>query len=283
MSGPSSFSEAVLAIVDGEEAKLRELLEARPELVHERANDPHRATLLHFLGANGIEPQRSPANAVRIARILLDAGADPNPTASVYGQEDTTMGLLVSSVHPWKAGVQALLVDLLLDCGAKPNDLGVALMFGYTRAAERLAIRGAPVDNIVFAAGLGQTERVRHMLATGTGLDNVPRRTDDWAGPFSFPLPRDADSRELAAIAAAMHDRLGALRTLLDWGVSVDATPFCRQTPLHFAAHLGCREVFYELLARGADRTVVDTRRNETAAGWARWGGQHDLAAELER
>lgn len=193
------------------------------------------------------------------------------------------MGLLVSSVHPWKAGVQAPLVDLLLDYGAKPDDLGVALMFGYTRAAERLALRGARVDNIVFAAGLGQTELVRQMLATGAGFDNLPRRTDDRAGPFSFPLPRDADGRELALIAAAMHDRLGAARALLDAGVSPDAAPFCRQTPLHFAAHLGCREVFYELLARGADRSLVDADRNETAAGWARWGGQHELAAELER
>jgi len=283
MSDRSSFCEAVLAIVDGDEAKLRELLRAHPELVHERAEEQYGATLLHFVGANGVEPQRSPKNAVRIARILLDAGADPDATAPVYVQADTTMGLLVSSVHPWKAGVQAQLVDLLLDYGAKSNDLGVALMFGYTRAAERLAIRGARVDNIVFAAGLGQTELVRHMLATATGLDNLPRRTDDRAGPFSFPLPRDADSRELALIAAAMHDRLGAVRTLLDAGVSVDAAPFCRQTPLHFAAHLGCREVFHELLARGADRTIVDTCRNETAAGWARWGGQHELAAELER
>ncbi len=105
------------------------------------------------------------------------------------------MGLLVSSVHPCEAGVQAPLVDLLVDYGAKPNDLGVALMFGYTRAAERLAIRGACVDNIVFAAGLGQTELVRQMLATKTGLDNLPRRTDDRAGPFSFPLPRETQMR----------------------------------------------------------------------------------------
>jgi ankyrin repeat protein len=282
MSERSFFSEAFLAIVDGDETKLRALLQAHPELVHARADEPHRATLLHYLSANGIEPQRSPKNAVRIARILLDAGSDPDATAFVYGQADTMMELLVSSVHPWKAGVQAPLVDLLLDFGATPPDLGVALMFGYTRAAERLAIRGARVDNIVYAAGLGQTDLVRQMLATGTGLDNVPRRTDDHAGPFSFPLPRDADARELALIAASMHDRLGAVRALLDAGVSVDAAPFCRQTPLHFAAHLGCGEVFYELLARGADRTIVDTRRNETAAGWARWGDQYDLAAELD-
>jgi hypothetical protein len=282
MGERTAFDEAVLAIVDGNEAALRALVLAHPELVQQRAEERHRATLLHFVAANGVEPQRSPKNAVRIARILLTAGADPNATAPVYGDADTTMALLVSSVHPWKAGVQAPLVDLLLDYGAKPSDLGVALMSGYTRAAERLAIRGAPVDNIVFAAGLGQTELVRHLLTTGTGLDSVPRRTDDHAGPFSFPLPRDADARELALITAAMHDRVGALRALLDAGVSVDATPFCRQTALHFAAHLGCREVFYELIARGADRTIVDTRRDETAAGWARWGDQHELAAVLE-
>lgn len=276
------FHEAVLAVIDGDEQKLVELLRQYPGLVHERSASPHRATLLHFVAANGVESelQRSPKNAVRIARILLDAGADAEATAPVYGDADTTMGLLVSSVHPWKAGVQAQLVDLLVDYGAKPADLGVAIMFGYTRAAERLALRGAPVDNIVYAAGLGQTDVVREMLVARTGLE-VPRRTDDLAGPFSFPLPRDADARELALIAAAMHDRLGAVRALLDAGISVDATPFCHTTALHFAANLGCLEVAHELLARGADRTILDTRRNETAAGWARWGGHHELAARL--
>jgi len=37
----------------------------------------HHATLLHYVGANGIESfrQKTPANAVDIARLLLDAGA----------------------------------------------------------------------------------------------------------------------------------------------------------------------------------------------------------------
>ena len=182
MSDRSSFGEAVLAIIDGDEAKLRALLRAHPALVHERAEERHRATLLHFVGANGVEPQRSPKNAVRIARILLDAGADPDATAPVYGQADTTMGLLVSSVHPWKAGVQAPLVDLLLDYGAKSNDLGVALMFGYTRAAERLALRGARSRqhrvrrgvgaDRAGAAHAGDGDRARQLAAT----DRRPRR-----------------------------------------------------------------------------------------------------------
>jgi len=50
---------------------------------------------------------------------------------------------------------------------------------------------------------------------------------------------------------------------LLDGGVDVNATPYCRQTALHYAAYIGRAEVVEELLARGADTSVVDTQTNQ--------------------
>ena len=143
-------------------------------------------------------------------------------------------------------------------------------------------MRGARVDNIIYAAGLGRTDVVGCMLATGTGMEGIVRRMDSHAGRFSFPVARAADAREVALIVAAMHNRLTTVRVLLDVGVDVNATPFCRQAALHFAEHLKGQEVVDELLARGADRSVIDTQVNQTPAQWACSGGYSDIAARLE-
>src|SRR5262249_12485252 len=156
-----------------------------------------------------------------------------------------------------------------------------ALLFGYRDAAERLVLRGARVDNLVYAAGIGRTDEVRGYLDRGeTGL--IPRRRDDRAGRFSFPVARDADACEAALIVSAMHGRLWTMRALLDAGVAVNATPWRRQTALHFAACCGRSEIVDELLARGADRSMVDDQMGKTAAEWAREAGQLAIAGRLE-
>ena len=278
MSTVAPFSQAVEAIATGDEHRLRALLQTHPGLIPERAPFAHRATLLHYVAANGVEVQRSPGNAPANARILL-----------VCSTADTTLCMTVTSVHSYVAGVQASLVDVLADHGAKIDGvaddgapLGCALLFGYMEAAERLVLRGARVDNLIYAAGLGRTDAVRQMLATGTGIDTIVRRTDNRAGRFSFPVPRNADAREVALIVSAMHGRLTTVRALLDGGVDVNAKPYCRQSALHFAAHMGRVEVVEELLARGADASLVDTQMKQTPAGWAREMGNAEIAARLE-
>jgi ankyrin repeat protein len=290
MSTATPFSQAVDVITTGDEPRLRALLQSHPGLIHERAPFAHKATLLHYVAANGVEVQRSPKNAPAIARILLEAGAEADAVAPIYGISDTTLCLTVTSVHPYLAGVQANLVDVLADHGAKIDGvsedgapLGCALLFGYREAAERLVLRGARVDNLIYAAGLGRTDVVRHMLATGTGTDRIVRRTDDRAGRFSFPVARGADARQVALIVAAMHGRLTTVRALLDGGVDVNATPYCRQNALHYAAYLGRTDVVEELLARGADTSLADTQTNQTPAQWAREVGNSDIADRLER
>ena len=268
------FWQAVEAIATGDEPGLRALLQAHPGLIHERAPFAHQATLLHYVAANGVEVQRAPGNAPAIARILLEAGAEADAVAPVYGASDTTLCLTVTSVHPYLAGVQASLVDVLADHGARIDGvagdgapLGCALLFGYREAAERLVLRGARVDNLIYAAGLGRTDVVRHMLATGAGTDRIVRRTDDRAGRFSFPVARDADAREVALIVAAMHGRLTAVRALLDGGVDANATPYCRQSALHYAAYT----------------SLADTQTHQTPAQWARELGNSAIAERLER
>ena len=290
MTAGTPFSQAIDAIATGDEPGLRALLQTHPGLVQERAPSAHKATLLHYLAANGVEVQRSPKNAPAIARILLEAGAAADAVAPIYGTSDTTLCLTVTSVHLYLAGVQASLVDVLADHGARIDGvaddgapLGCALLFGYREAAERLALRGARVDNLIYAAGLGRTDVVRHMLATGTGTDRIVRRTDDRAGRFSFPVARDAGAREVALIVAAMHGRLSTVRALLDGGVDVNAAPYRRQSALHYAAYMGRGDVVEELLSRGADASAADAQTNQTPAQWARELGNSDIADRLGR
>jgi ankyrin repeat protein len=285
-----SFHDAVHAVVDGDEIALRALLDKTPSLVGERAAAPHRATLLHYVGANGVEAelQRSPKNAAAITRILLEAGADADAAAPIYGARDTTLCMTVTSIHPCLAGVQADIVDALVDHGARVEGLdgdgqplGCAVLFGYIRAAERLVLRGARADNVIYAAGLGRADVVRVMLAMRTGTEGILRRNDAREGRFSFPVARAADAYEVALVVAAMHARLSTVRVLLDGGVPVNATPFAGQTALHFAAQLGRVAIVDELLARGADPRIVDKQMNQTAAEWAREGGHTELADKL--
>src|SRR5436190_1803876 len=126
------------------------------EIVRRHYPPVHGATLLHYVAANGVEAhrQRTPPNAVAIARILLAAGADVNALAGMYGGRHATLPMLVSSSHPAAAGVQVALVDTLADAGATLDDAGegpwrsplcTALAFGYTDAAAALVRRGARV------------------------------------------------------------------------------------------------------------------------------------------
>src|SRR5689334_1163856 len=175
------FESAVEAVVDGDLAALNDALRRDPTLVHARSSrvccfDPpvHRATLLHYVAANGVEAcrQKTPANAVEIARTLLQAGAEPDALADMYGAECTTMSMLVSSGPPARAGLQAPLIELLLDFGAAIEGRGTrkwgtplftALTFGMIDAADALAKRGARIE-LPTAAGLGRIDDVARML-----------------------------------------------------------------------------------------------------------------------
>ena len=161
--------------------------ESKPPLIHARSERTHRSTLLHYVAANGIEDfrQKTPPNAVTIARCLLEAGAEVDALSNSYGggRHQTTMNLLVSSTHPAEAGLQPALVETLVDFGAAINGLDddssplmTALAFGYRDAAETLERRGARVDSVLAASGLGQLDLIRqfvvdkHSLRAGVPL-----------------------------------------------------------------------------------------------------------------
>jgi ankyrin repeat protein len=262
----NTFEAAADAVVDGDEATLGALLRADPGLAGARSARRHHATLLHYVAANGVEDfrQKSPPNAVAIATLLLDAGAEVDALADTYGggPVQTTLNLLVSSVHPANAGVQAALADLLADRGAAidgvagdGSPLMTALAFGYPAAAAVLAARGARVDSVLVAAGLGRLDVVRARAGEGRVL------ADPWGGEITDP-------EGLALVWAARYGHLAVVELLLDRGVP--STALGDMTPLHWAAAHGHMSVIELLLARGAPLEV----RNEyggTVLSSTRW------------
>ncbi|MBV9156187.1 MAG: hypothetical protein JO097_07980, partial [Acidobacteriaceae bacterium] len=63
------FEPAVDAVVTGDIPTLESLIHQHLDLARARSSRSHRATLLHYLGANGVEDERqkSPRNAVDVA------------------------------------------------------------------------------------------------------------------------------------------------------------------------------------------------------------------------
>ncbi|MFQ5628587.1 MAG: hypothetical protein ACE5I1_07490 [bacterium] len=118
-----SFEHAVDAVVSGEIDKLEVLLGESSYLARQISQYGHRATLLHYVAANGVETwrQKVPPNAVEITRLLLEAGADVHAKAHVYGGQYDTMALLMSSAHPAEAGLTDRIAAVLKQA---KNDVG---------------------------------------------------------------------------------------------------------------------------------------------------------------
>ncbi|MGI8618939.1 MAG: hypothetical protein ACR2L6_07590 [Gemmatimonadaceae bacterium] len=93
--GPiARFEQAVDAVVAGDVPALRAMLQDSPGLVQARSTRRHQATLLHYVGANGVEDarQKTPPNAVEVAKLLLDAGAEVDPSIADYLRTESASG-----------------------------------------------------------------------------------------------------------------------------------------------------------------------------------------------
>lgn len=254
------FEVAADAVVSGDLATLESLVRQHPGLIRAHSSRVHGATLLHYVAANGVEDfrQKTPANAVAVARFLLDAGAEVDAIANTYSGDwwQTTMNLLVSSAHPAGAGVQPALVEVLLDFEAAVNGLQddesplmTALDFGYIDAAEVLVKRGARVDNVVAAAAMGRADLVENFVIDKNTLKPaVPLIAPHWR-----KLPNEANVHiELAFVWACKFARTAVAALLLDMGVDPAAKDGYKMTALHWAAANGCAELMRKLLKRGA-------------------------------
>jgi hypothetical protein len=104
-----TFELAVDAVVHGRIHDLSALLADHPDLTVRRSAYGHRAALLHYTAANGVEIRHQvvPANAAQVVAALLDAGADPSAKLHAYGGDFDVLAMFKTSAHPNDAGVAA--------------------------------------------------------------------------------------------------------------------------------------------------------------------------------
>ena len=263
------FHPAMAAIQSGDLEKFKELLAADPSLATTRSIRSH-PTLLQCLVLDG----KDKSNAVAMAKVLIDAGAELNEPFVAAASIDN---------RP--------LAELLLERGAVIDGTGdwtpleEALYWDSRNVLALLLERGAKIQNIRTAAGLGRTDLIEGYFNSDGSLKPEAGRID-WPFGKRFPERINAWSQDRqgvmnnAFVYACMHGHIEAAKLLLDKGAEINVIPGgfdFAGTGLHYAALNGHRAMIEFLLDHGADKAVKDTKVNSTPAGWAEHGGHTNL------
>jgi ankyrin repeat protein len=278
------FHAAMNAVNAGDLERFKAAIAADPELATARSTRSH-PTLLQGVVLDGKD---KPHN-VEMAQILIDAGAELNEPFGATASMDN---------RPC--------AELLLDRGAAIDGAGgwspleEALYWNSQNVLALLLERGAKVQNLRTAAGLGRTDLIEsYFNPDGTlkpeagkinwpwgDLETIERSNHCGSGKESLVDRVKSWSQDQQGIVnnafvfACMHGHLAAAKLLLDKGAEINAIPGgfdFAGTGLHYAALNGHRPMVEFLLARGADRNIKDPKVDSTAAGWAEHGGHNDL------
>ena len=259
------FESAADAVVDGDVATLRSLLAECEGLIRAHSQRSHCATLLHYLGANGVEDfrQKSPRNAVEVAEVLLNAGAEIDTVADLYGGS-TTLELAATSLHPQEAGVQLALMETLLAHGADPARKGSlihsCLACNQLAAAEFLAARGLDLD-LPAAAGLGRVPLTRELLSGAAPLS-------------ATSLDGSVSPAAQGFLWACAYGHDAVIPLFLDRGMPVETKDRFGQTGLHLAAMNCHRSTIQIILQYGSDIEATNSYGG-TVLGQALWSAAH--------
>ena len=286
----AKFHPAIAAIKAGDVEQLRTLVKADATLATSRSSTSH-PTLLQCLV---LDAKDSP-HQVEMAKVLVDAGAEVNEP-------------LVAAAGCNNAAAVALLLDRggAIDGTGGWSPLEEALYWGGRDTTALLVQRGAAIQNLRIAAGLGRTDAIESFFSADGSLQ--PN-----AGPIKWPWGdqntierscRDPHTRQMllsrvalfkndrqgiidnALVYAAMHGHLAAATLLLDKGAQLNVIPGgfdYSGTALHYAAFNGHRAMVDFLIARGADVNMKDTKIGQTAASWADHSGQHEIRDLLQQ
>jgi ankyrin repeat protein len=277
------FAAAFDAIKADDRAALAAVLKANPGLVNAAGTNGNR--MLMFAVSMG---------KADIAADLLAAGADPtlannkgwtalhDAAYTGYGDADERLATL----------------DRLLAAGAAPETeaygdggtpLAVALFWGHTAQAERLAAIAVTPHNLRVAAALGRLDLMASFFAPDGSLRPEAGDHREFHRPHSgFPPWRPTDDpAEILAEAlgyAARSGRIEAMAFLLERGVAIDAEPY-NGTALHWAVGRQRLDATAWLIDHGADvnrRAAFGGTRGVTPLHVAAaWGGSPACARLL--
>ena len=249
------FWEAVTALDAGDAEALKQLLADNPALAGKRLDQPDEGYfkqpyLLWFVADNPIRRGKLPSNIVTITTSIIDVirGSDPG---SLQFQIDYTLGLVATGRIPKECGVQAQLINVLIDAGARPGNGVGALAHGNPEAARQLIERGGGMT-LAAAAGLGLEEEVIRLLPQA-----------------------DKEEKQLALVVAAFYGRSAMLPLFMTPDVDLNAYPVrgsgfhSHATALHQAVWSGSLETVKVLVDAGADMNLPDLVYQGTPLGWA--------------
>lgn len=158
------------AIHAGDLSTLERLLAEHPELVNvqiEGRRGGYRTPLHVVADWPGYFP-----NGPAVVRLLLQAGADPNGGVQGFGHQETPLHWAASSDD---VDVAEALIDGGAEIDAPGGSIGTplenAVGYGCWRVARLLVQRGALVDKLWVAAGLGLLSRIEELLADASSED----------------------------------------------------------------------------------------------------------------
>ena len=283
----AKFHPAIAAIKAGDLDELESLVSQAPSLATARSSKSH-PTLLQCLTLDACDVP----NKVDMAKVLIDAGAEIN-------------GPLVACA----SGNNVEVAAALLEAGALINGAGgwspleEALYWGSNDVRDLLLERGASINNLRIASGLGRVDLIEAFFNSDGSLKPEAGRIE-W--PFTDPLTSNIpspikqqlqatidgwshESQDIinnAIVYACMHNQIEAAKLLLRKGAEIDAIPpgfHYPGTGLHNAAGNGHRAMVEFLIEQGADANVKDQERGGSPAGWAAYGGHVELSDFLEQ
>ncbi len=223
-------------------------------------------TPLHAVCAsqwNRLDPARAGGLAA-VARLLLDAGADPRRYADDDGARASAAYEAVES------GCSAELLDLLLSHGAEPDRPGHGGRSPY--ALARIQGRDDLADPLRRYGAAGDISGTDLFLAACQRADRDAVQ-EQLHGDPGLPGRLSEAQQAAALIRAAETGHVEALRLMLDLGFPVDARGGDHGgTALHAAAYCGSAGAVRLLLDHGADLEARDATWNSPPLDWAAVG-----------
>lgn len=242
----------------------------------------------------GVTPSHAQADA--LVRLLLDRGADPFDTQSLYNDSIAAddphwMAMLWDAcAQAGRSGewqrIEGKGFGGRIKVGTLNFLLGNAVSNRHLRRATWLlehgadartlhAYAGQPVHTVARLSGDAAMARLleMHGAAADTSLNGVDAlQTALMSGDIA--AARALVAREPAALTGdvfakvAGHGSVESVALLLDLGIDINARDHDGATALHSAAHAQSIPVLELLLARGADPDVRDARWQATPLGW---------------
>jgi ankyrin repeat protein len=262
-AGVSRWEASVRAVIRADLESLDLHLAAAPGLLGQRG--PEGRTLLSEAARSVTNdhalPSRDAGDESRaVVSRLLAAGADPSlPEASGW-----------TPLHSAAISGHEPLARMLLDAGARTDavvaeragatPLAYALFYGHSATAEAVAREGPVPDDLRNAAGLGDLDRMRGWLESGTPLPSGAGAGMDFFGPTEWFPPRRGPVDDQLIVDeslswASRSGRIDAMDLLVANGADVNSSPY-RGTPLLWAVYSDCVPAAEWLLDRGADPDV---------------------------